>query len=337
MVVVFGVRQLHVFSFSASDNPTELIYFGSLQPDRTPHHKIFVLRPARNPVLFSARNGITPSKDIQIESMDESLRNGLWNAFVPIIKTRTGYVLLHDIWIDFFKQPIDNLPSSSSDRYAMFRDDFFGSKWNEVYDLIEFVCAHNLSNLKRNKPESYITDILLSDYIDASKFVIECNKVLERETSAWRIVNGIVTRITSSAEIDSVESATSSTIDTVNQHLTQAMRHLYDRRSPDYRNSIKESISAVEAICAKITEQNAPVLSDALKLIEKKDIVNLHPALKHALDKLYGYTSSASGIRHAQISDDDVTFELAQFLLVACSAFTNYLVALASKARINME
>ena len=264
---------------------------------------------------------------MQIESMDESLRNGLWNAFVPIIKTRTGYVLLHDIWIDFFKQPIDNLSSSNSDRYAMFRDDFFGSKWNEVYDLIEFVCAHNLSNLKRNKPESYITDILLSDYIDASKFVKECNRILERETSAWRIVSGIVTRITSSVEIDSVEGATSSTIDTVNLHLTQAMRHLYDRRSPDYRNSIKESISAVESVCAKITGQNAPVLSRALDKIEKEGNISLPPTLRLALEKLYAYTSSESGIRHARIRDSEVTPDLAQFFLVICSAFVNYLIS----------
>ena len=276
---------------------------------------------------FSARNGISTSKEMQIESMDEPLRNGLWNAFVSIIKARTGYVLLRDIWIDFFKQPIDRLPTSHNKRRDMFRDGFFGSEWNEVYDLIEFVCTHDMSNLRRNKLESHVLDMLLSDYIDASKFVIECNRVLERETSAWRVVNGIVTRITSSAEIDSVENATSSHINTVNLHLAQAMRHLYDRRSPDYRNSIKESISAVEAICARITEQNAPVLSKALAQIEKDGNVSLPPTLKSALEKLYAYTSSESGIRHARIRDSEVTPDLAQFFFVICSAFVNYLTS----------
>ena len=146
------------------------------------YRKILVRRPVKNFVSFSARNGIAPSKEMQIESMDEHLRNGLWNAFLPILKVHTGYVLLHDIWIEFFKQPIDRLPRSSNDRRAMFRDDFFGSEWNKVYDLIEFVCAHDMSNLKRNKPKSYISDILLSDHIDASEFVKKCNSVLERET-----------------------------------------------------------------------------------------------------------------------------------------------------------
>ena len=264
---------------------------------------------------------------MQIESMDEPLQNGLWNAFVPIINGHTGYVLLHDIWIDIFKQPIDRLPTSHNKRRDVFRDNFFGSEWNEVYDLIEFVCTHDMSNLRRNKPKSHVMDMLLPDYIDASKFVIECNKVLKRETSAWRIINGIVTRITSSVEIDSVEGATSSTIDTVNLHLTQAMRHLYDRRSPDYRNSIKESISAVEAVCAKITGQNAPVLSRALDKIEKEGNISLPPTLRLALEKLYAYTSSESGIRHARIRDSEVTPDLAQFFLVICSAFVNYLIS----------
>ena len=267
---------------------------------------------------------------MQIESMDEPLRNGLWNAFIPITEKRTGYNLLRDIWIDFFKQSYDRLPRSPNDRCDMFRDDFFGSEWNEVYDLIEFVCAHDMSNLKRNKPgkSDSIIDSLISDYIDTSEFVRKCNKVLEREVSAWRIVNGIVTRITSGIETDAVEDATHSPMDAVNLHLTQAMHHLYDRKSPDYRNSIKESISAVESVCAKITEQKAPVLSKALAKIEKDNKISLPPTLKLALEKLYAYTSSESGIRHARIRDSDVTPELAQFFLVVCSAFVNYLISI---------
>jgi len=53
---------------------------------------------------------------------------------------------------------------------------------------------------------------------------------------------------------------------------------------------------------------------------------NLHPALKGAFDKLYGYTSDADGIRHALLEEDKVTFEQAKFMLVVCSAFTNYVV-----------
>ena len=288
---------------------------------------------------FSARNRIAPSKEMQIESMDEPLRNGLWNAFIPIIKAHTGYGLLHDIWIDFFKQPLDRLPKSRKDRYDMFRDGFFGSEWNEVYDLIEFVCAHDMSNLKRDKlgESNSITNLLLSDYINASEFVKKCNSVLEREISAWRIIGGKITRITSELEMKAVDVAMHSQLSGVRQHITTATDLLYDRENPDYGNSMKESISAVELICAKITKQNAPILSKALDKMEKDGIINLHPALKKAFEKLYGYAGSGSGIRHANINDDEITLELAQFFLIACSAFTNHLTALATKKSINLE
>ena len=168
-------------------------------------------------------------------------------------------------------------------------------------------------------------------------FTDECNRVLEREVSAWRIIGGKVTRITSESEMKTIEAALHSQIRGVGQHVTNAIDLLYDRENPDYKNSMKESISAVELICAKITKQNAPVLSKALNKMEKDGIVYLHPALKSALDRMYGYTSSGSGIRHANINDDDVTFELAQFFLIACSAFTNYLIALAAKKGISLE
>ena len=118
--------------------------------------------------------------------------------------------------------------------------------------------------------------------------------------------------------------------------ITNAISLLYDRESPDYKNAIKESISAVELICAKITKQNAPILSKALDKMEKDGIINMHPALKASFEKLYGYTSSGSGIRHAKINNDEITFELAQFFLIACSAFTNYLIVLATKKGMNL-
>ena len=43
--------------------------------------------------------------------------------------------------------------------------------------------------------------------------------------------------------------------------------------------------------------------------------------------KLYGYTSDESGIRHAgRIDGKGTTFAEAKFMLIACSAFVNYLI-----------
>ncbi|MGI6085628.1 MAG: hypothetical protein ACOYIF_09305 [Acetivibrionales bacterium] len=62
-----------------------------------------------------------------------------------------------------------------------------------------------------------------------------------------------------------------------------------------------------------------------MKKLEKLGL-EIHPAMKTAFEKLYGYPSDASGIRHSgQLGGSDSTFEEAKFMIVACSAFINYL------------
>jgi hypothetical protein len=70
----------------------------------------------------------------------------------------------------------------------------------------------------------------------------------------------------------------------------------------------------------------------ALAAIEKK--TTLHPSLKEAFQKLYGYTSDAQGIRHALMDEPNLDIEDAKFMLVSCSAFVNYLIVKAQKADI---
>lgn len=72
-----------------------------------------------------------------------------------------------------------------------------------------------------------------------------------------------------------------------------------------------------------------------MKEVEKK--IELHPALKEAFNKLYGYTSNADGIRHALLEEDTLDFEDAKFMLVSCSAFINYLHPKASKAGLKLK
>ncbi len=116
-----------------------------------------------------------------------------------------------------------------------------------------------------------------------------------------------------------------------------ALDHLADRESPDYRNSIKESISAVESLCKLIAGDKKATLSNALDTLEQRRGVDLHKALRNAFCALYGYTSDASGIRHALLDEPDLDIEDATFMLVTRSAFVNYVLQKATKAGIDLE
>ena len=106
-----------------------------------------------------------------------------------------------------------------------------------------------------------------------------------------------------------------------------------NRNNPDYRNSIKESISAVESACRLIG--GGKTLADALKRI--RDRIGLHPALEKGFSALYGYTSDEGGIRHALLEESTLDATDARFMLVACSAFVNFLVSKASELGIKID
>jgi hypothetical protein len=281
---------------------------------------------------FSERKGLKPIKNvIQIDSMDKELRNGLWNALTIfywnriqanvygdwyLANDRNVEILFKRLWHNYFKRRLDTLSIHWPEPLDNVRGSFFSCEWNEVYDFVEFV-ANNYPDESTNK-----------------KFMDSCNVVLGREVSGYRFVGGKITPTTSEEEIGEIEDALGNAPKPVNIHLKTALDLLADRKSPNYRNSIKESISAVEAVCKLITSDSKATLDQALKKIEQP--VGMHPALKKAFTNLYGYTSDAQGIRHALMGESELYFEDAKFMLVSCSAFINYLKTKASKAGIKL-
>ena len=263
---------------------------------------------------FSQRQGLKPvQKALQKDGMDPELRTGLWNAFhwnrLNVLRSKD----YENIWVFFYKRPIDEFSCEDHDHQIRYR--FFNAEWNDVYDLIEFIIP--LGVCQRD-----------------DKFVENCNLFLERENSAYRIVNGLVSPITSGEEIQSIEMAIEKSLpfSGVRTHLEKALSHLSDRGNPDYRNSIKESISAVESLAKHISGNKNATLGDALKAIRRDE--KLHPALEGAFSKLYGYASDAGGIRHALMEESTIGDAEAKFMLVACSAFTNYLIEKVEKKQV---
>ena len=209
------------------------------------------------------------------------------------------------IWTEHFGNAVDELPIKTRDVVQLFRDDFFQCEWTRAYDFIEFVAPRF-----------------------QTAYTNECNRILQRENSAYRFVDRRLVRITSEQEIASIEAATSFSkrFKPVNDHLKNALDKLSDRTSPDYRNSIKESISAVEAMCQIVTGDSKATLGQAVKRLEDSG-VKIHPAFEGALQKMYGWTNDAEGIRHALLDEPTLDSADARFMLVSCSAFVNYLKA----------
>ena len=276
-------------------------------------------------IRFSQKIGKTPIRDIiQIESIDSVLENKIWNNILKNFLNEISDYALNGrnslrgntckiIWTDFFDNRIDEIdkfPNGKIDIKGVvyyIKKWFFDSEWFEKYDFIEY-----LSQLDKTQTGTGIEEIF--------------NHTLKNEMSGYRIINSSIVQITSEEEIVAIEDALSYTdkYNSVNTHLSSALSYFSNRESPDYRNSIKESISAIESLCVIITGDNNSTLGKALGVIENR--YEIHGAMKKAFSSLYGYTSDSGGIRHKLLEDDiEVSSEDAKFMLVSCSAFINYL------------
>lgn len=256
---------------------------------------------------FSERYGFKKQREfLQIKDMDRSLRNRLWNKFRDHYLINYEYLIVkaaiensnffEKLYDEFFKLDVKP-PTSYESLKSELHKCFFKMNWFEVYDFIEYVSMYY-----------YEEDV-------NKEFRVEVNKVLEEEMSGYRFLEGIIVPIIDEVEIKEVEEVFNSKYEPVKRHLLKALKHLSNKRSPDYINSMKESITAVEAMTQILTGRKESDLGKCLKVIK----LDLNKHFKKGLNELYNWTNKEDGIRHANTEDELKTSpEEAKFFLVIC-------------------
>jgi|WetSurMetagenome_2_1015567.scaffolds.fasta_scaffold107148_2 hypothetical protein len=275
---------------------------------------------------FSERYGYTKPSEVLIrEHITPEIQNAICNCY-DRLKNRFFISGLHR-----GENPYIDMEQYTWTYFLNLRESEFGDEmnyhtvaislindksnpWYEKIKLIEFTIKYLYSFCKNNISYNSIFDDFISDL----------NSEFKRLNFAYRIIDNIVIEVTSEEEITTIQETLQNKNGTIKMHIDDALK-LCSPSKPDYRNSIKESISAVEVFCKAKTDKDT--LGDALKNLEKSDII-IPQTLKNAFIKLYAYTNDPKvGIRHALMNDDTYTpkAEEAIFMLVACSAFINYL------------
>ena len=280
---------------------------------------------------FSQRMGIKPIEvPIQTDCLNEDTRMDIWNSFYHWF---SSYVVSDSDLIDYI---------NGSERELCIR------VWSRYLrrDLSHLSYGQNLTGeVKRLILSSttawydildFCEQIINDPYAQVKYFSKMLNDVFEIDNVGYRIIGKQISPITNETEIQSIESALalSGPFSGARIHIQTALEKYSDKTDPDYRNCVKESISAVESMCQILADNPKATLGAALKVLNNSGI-DIHSALAAGFEKIYGYTSDQDGIRHA-ILDESKTVEPedALFMLVSCSAFCNYLQQKAVKAGI---
>lgn len=251
---------------------------------------------------FSERYGyVKPVEVLKRESLDSETITALCNCYDHLAmwfnhydvnssyRHDESYIALEEtIWCFFMNQRRDDFYGYNSHKIAateyLQSDEY---EWYKKFDLIEFT----IRVLRKMTPQG---DRHFMGVVN--NFVTILNSTFKRLDYAYRVVDDQIVEITDKEEILAIEEAVRQT-SSVKTHLENALIHPSSRPEPDYRNSIKESISAVEALCREITGETT--LSPALKALERKGVV-MPRFLQAGIEKLYVYTNdSKTGIRHA--------------------------------------
>ena len=277
--------------------------------------------------LFSERYNYTKPSDVIIrEQITPEIQNAICSCYDKLQDSLPGSGTYYEnpyidmekyLWTYFLNQREGNFRDGR--RYHIVATLFLEDEHNPWYrklDLVEFTIKYLYIFGQKN--ERY--------YRVFQSFVKQLNSEFERLNFAYRVVGTEIVEITSKEELTAIESSMHDSPTNIRTHLNKALELYAQRPVGDYRNSIKESISAVEAYCREITGENT--LGNALNKLKDKGLA-IPPILKTAFEKLYAYTNqSDTGIRHA-LMDDEGTYtpasEEALFMLVSCSSFINYL------------
>lgn len=283
---------------------------------------------------FSDRNNIKCiNRDIQFCDLDERTRiiicNYLYLYFIDFFKDQNNsnddlrkteiLKLFKSIYIFVYVLPFDEFPNKGTFYLynRLIKDQIISASYDDVFTLLEYLCDY-----------LYKSKISFMFFKENKNLYDTLNRIFEEEYVGYRFVNKQIIPITNHEEIEEINSACCTPFDLVNISIKKSINFIADRKNPDYQNSIKESVLAIETLCNQFDKTNG-TLNAILKSWKKRDDIYCHPHLNSAITELYSFASEANQIRHGNSSETsgNVGFEEAKLVLTICSSVINYIIS----------
>ena len=233
-------------------------------------------------------------------SPSDLLGNGPWIG-------RGWKDILRAAHIDFHGGRLDEWKSDFRPVCKELREYIETQPFNKVFDLIQFVLRRSecTSDFRRQMQGTFD----------------ECRLAYTIDIARPPTILPTVTPEEGRTVIDALRTLRQAGLNGSAAHLRKASERI---NAGDWAGSVRESIHSVESVARQL-DPGAATLGPALSSVEKRGA--LHPALKEAFSKLYGYTSDEQGVRHALLDrpDANVGIDEAVFMLGACASFASYL------------
>ena len=275
---------------------------------------------------FSQREGKVPLPEpMQLEYIPRRFRQFAWKSIEEEISRLTDYTSdpddpgsyyevssFHDITDSYhfnvLEKPHDDIRYGLQKNSQFVRDNIWNGTYHEVLTLIEYILRDERcsESLYKNLVNAFDTTSIA--YYVADKGGLPT--IIPRPSHE-----------AGEATKQAIEMIHEGGMDGAATHLRQAAEHI---NTGQYADSIADSISAVESVARRIAPKRS--LGEALKSLEKKGLLK-NNQLKEGFEKIYTYTNSEEGVRHALVFKDApaVGLDEAMFMFGACASFAAYL------------
>lgn len=287
-------------------------------------------------MLFSERNGYLPAnKIIQINAIDDDLKNGLLNCLYTSIefmgnnrrqlKKGVDFNCLKDFHEDFNIHILNFTPDTF--QVESFSDELFISLKRDLEEKLSTNCWY----LYYDAVEFSIKWINNNNFVDFNleSSISNINNIISRYGSGYRMSNSIeFFPVCTKTSLETIEQAHKTNFAEASHYIDKALNAMKNKTSPDYDSVIMQSVNAVESCFKDLAGDDNKSLGQALKVLKNK---NLHINLDflEPFSPIYGRISNL-GIRHGKSKASNIkTFSNSEaiFILTNCSALINYLSA----------
>jgi hypothetical protein len=170
----------------------------------------------------------------------------------------------------------------------------------------------------------------VQEYIisEISTLLLEENLAFEfRSGRVWRRGRLHTTETVSRAEVVMGDPR----LEQARKHYSKALKYFRQASNPDWENSVKEAVCAVEAAAkALFPDAKGKTLGEVITSITGRDEAKLPKTIANTFHGLYGFRSGGTGVGHGGSTGGKATESIAEYILAVAASQIILLVDLAN-------
>ena len=215
-----------------------------------------------------------------------------------------------------------------------------GLEWAKAYDFCERLHGHLPKDVGyEDNYGNYTLQISKGDIQEYT--ALELQRLFLEEGLAYEFADGAVRRRGRKHTVELVSKAQVVLADTrlqnARKHFDKALQFFRHPTRPDYENSVKEAVCAVEAAGkALFPMAKAATLGDLAKWLASTDEVSVPKAICQTIVGVYAFRSGGDGVGHGGATGGKATLEVSEYIVAVCASQIIYFIDLANSMDVDV-